>query len=279
MEEGQKNALTELSEDSRAKISHNPQTRPAERIKYSADDILDETKSGDKSSILTNVKAPDPDFESELAKTRETLSRNPIIRAFDKSHRIVTWSVICAICFGFALLIFPTLLQKAAEYDPKAINPDTGLTNEETRWNNFTNNIRSTVYDLSSDDSADSEAAVIDYFNQLLEDYTGVADEMDIRSIWAEYYINLGKPESALDVLLAADTNYDQPADNDPDLPSYFERVAHYYRLLRDTYSALGEEAQAASVQRTYDAILDEKIRTSNLNIPTTEELNSAENE
>ncbi len=261
---------TELDEGSRAKIKHDPHTRVAEEVKYSADDILDETVAGTQDDIIQNVKTPDPDFQEELQKTRETLKKNFLVRLFDREHKAVTFSVICAVLAALVLLIAPTLISKP--YDPKAINPETGLTNQETEWNNFTDNIRSNIQILSTEDATEPESAVIKYFEELLEDYTGIADQMDIRVIWAEYYLNFGKNEEALNVLKATNTEYNQPSDDDPDLPSYFERVSRYYRLLRDTYAILGEQAQAEETQRIYDAILDEKIRTAGLNLKTSQE-------
>lgn len=250
-----------LAEDARAKIEHDPQTRVAERINYSADDILDETMAGRPGELLTNVKAPDPDFNEELAKTRETLSKNPIVRLFNKENRIVTWSVITAVVVGLVLLITPTLISKKYEYDPNAINPDTGFSNRETDWLDFADAVRGTVNEMKSEDATEPEFEILQYFDELHETYTGVAQRMDIDVIKAEYYESFELYRDALNVLLATDTDYEQPADTDPDIVAYFQRIERYYNLLQSLYLKNGDTGMADYVRQQVEEINTEDNR------------------
>lgn len=253
----------ELNEDSRAKISHDPHTRVKEEVKYSADDILDETVAGTQDHIIQNVKTPDPDFQAELEKTRENLRKSPLLTIFDKEHKATTFSVICAVLAALVLLVVPTLISKP--YDPKAINPETGYTNEETQWNKFTDDIRSTVNSMHNPEASDPEEAILNYFNELLEDHRGIAEQIDIYIIRAEYYSNFGRHAEAVGQLTNIDvSDYKQPLIDDPDLNAYFERMYKYYTLARNLYEAIDEQASVTEINQKIDDLLNEKIRTYN---------------
>ncbi|MDO4986894.1 MAG: hypothetical protein Q4E46_01060 [Candidatus Saccharibacteria bacterium] len=253
----------ELDEGSRAKIEHDPHTRVKEEVKYSADDILDETVAGTQDEIIQNVKTPDPDFQAELQKTRETLKRNFLVRLFDREHKATTFSVLCAILAALVLLIVPTLIPKG--YDPKAINPETGYSNEETEWLKFTDDVRGTVNSMSTPDAENPEEGILKYFDELLEDHKGIAEQIDIYIIRAEYYTNFGRHAEAVGQLTNIDvSDYKQPLVDDPDLGAYFERMFKYYTLVRDLYAALDEQAQVTEYNKLIDDLLNEKIRTYN---------------
>ena len=268
----------ELDEGSRAKIEHDPHTRVKEEVKYSADDILDETVAGTQDEIIQNVKTPDPDFQAELQKTRETLKRNFLVRLFDREHKAITFSVICAILAALVLLIVPTLIPN--KYDPKAVNPETGYSNEETEWLKFSDDVRSTVQSMATPDATTPEQPILDYFDELLEDHIGIAEQIDIYIIRAEYYSNLGYHAEAVGQLTTIDVNEDkQPSDIDPAVTAYFERMYKYYTLVRDLYSSIGEESSAKDAQESIDALLDEKLRVYNLDndAPLSTETNQTE--
>ena len=183
MEQGQKQSFTRLTENTRNKIFHAPNTRSKERIQYSSDDILGESISSGKDAIITNVKEPDPQFDEELNKTKEILKNSVIIRPFNKDNKLTTCSVVLAVMVSIILLSISTYKANHVHEDPYAINPETGLTNQETRWNTFTDMIRYRVIDLSDEESDLPQKEVIQYFDELLEDYSGVADRMDILTI------------------------------------------------------------------------------------------------
>lgn len=295
MEEGHNQAADELSlnreearaenaklfeEGSRTKISHAPGTRAEEKekIKYSSDDILDTSMAGQNKNLFTNVKTPDPDFKTELDKTRATVRsrvdtsiKNPLKRLsnffFGKDHQTITFSTLGAVAVALLLLTIPNLLTKPATN----IDPETGYSEEEAQWLKFTDNIRNTISMLDYENPTEYEdgtkspsSAVLTYFSELLEEYKGSAEQLDIKMIKAEYYSNFGLYEDAVGFLTGAAFDYEQPADSDPDVNAYFERMTDYYLLLIRLENAAGEEANAAEHRRQLDALLDEKIRVYN---------------
>ena len=276
-----KNTFTELPENTRAKIIHEAHHK-VNRVDYSSDDILDSTMAGSENNLFTNIKEPDPDFKEELQKTRSTLRDrilSPFRYLFAKERRAVSISVICGILAAITLLVMPNVIlsirnaNKAAT-DPNAINPTTGFTNRETDWLEYTNSIRSTVAVMSSGEATEPEEQVIRFFEQQLEENEGVAPQMDIRVIWSEYYEGLGRAEEALNVLLATDLDYDQPADDDPDIDAYFNRFSRYYQALWFAYYYMGDTAMASHISKLAGEIENERARIHSLGAdPEVEEI------
>lgn len=282
-----------LPENSAVKIAHAPGTK-SEKVVFSSTDIVDNTLAGSNPNLMTNVrerksvgdkikeasnrankraKADSEKFSKDL-KTKSAKVKDFF---FGGEHRVVTLSTIAAILVAVALLIIPSLFKVTSSSDnPLAIDPETGLSNRETEWQAFTNMIRTRVYELSESDRTQPQDAVRKYFDELLAAYRGVAQHLDIRSIEAEYYLNLGLNYEALSALESVDPDeYKQPVDTDSDLPAYFDRVLRYYDLLASAETAIGADTIAEEVRVKYNAVYDEYARVRGL--PSTAELESSE--
>lgn len=267
------NASSTPLTESRVKISHAPNTKN-ERVDFSSDDILDSTLAGTRSDPFVNVREK-KSLKDATEKARiEAKSRLEDLRAknsqkaetalekftsiFQPPRLKITLSVLAAALLAVCLLIAPSLT-KSAKTDPLAINPETGYTNRETEWDTFTNMVRTRVYELSEPDRTAPQDAVLTYFEELLEDYRGIAQHLDIRSLEAEYYLNLGLSSDAIVALESVDpAEYQQPASTDPDLPAYYERLLNYYDLLASAYSAAGYESLSEEASAKYRAVFAE---------------------
>jgi len=225
----------DFSENASVKIEHSGEVKA--NVDYSSADILDSSLAGTAKNPFVNVKEK-KDLKKDLKVATDNLKRTTEeagkrtrkgISGFFESIRIkffgtkerreVTFSVLGAAVVGVVLLLIPAIFaQKTSIADPTAINPDTGYTNRETEWQAFTDIVRVNVHDYANSETEDPDTLIEDYLNGLIRDYPGIAYRMDLNTIKAEYYLNKGDIARALDILRSVDTEYQQPADDDPDI-------------------------------------------------------------
>ena len=266
--------VSDLSEDARVKIAHDPHKK-VENVDYSSEDILDSSMAGARPSYFVNVKEK-KDISKDLKKAGENLQKAgedaskkaktgfakiaaPVKKLFaTKERREVTFSVIGASLVAICLLLAPAIFGvKTGSDDPLAINPKTGYTNRETQWNSFTNMVRSRVYELSEPDRTTPQIAVETYFEELLRDYRGIVQHIDIRCIEAEYYLNMGYGAEALAALQSVDiSEYPKLDKTDADFQSHLGRLDNYYSMLTSAYMAIGEEAMADAAEEEYKSLV-----------------------
>ncbi len=276
----------DFSENASVKIEHSGEVK--ENVDFSSADILDSTLAGTAKNPFVNVKEK-KDLKKDLKEATDNLKRTTeeagkrtkkgISGFFEnirakffgtKERREVTFSVLGAAVVGLILLFIPALTARRTD-DPLAVNPETGYTNRETEWQSFTEMLRARVYDLSEPDRTAPQDAVITYFNEQKNNYRGVAQLMDIASIEAEYFLNLGLGTDALVALEAIDPDeYVAPAEDDPDYPAYLERKLNYFDLLTAAYEATGASALAEEAKVKSDTLYADYAKF--YNMPTVTE-------
>ncbi len=288
MKEGQDKAYTELPKDARVKIKHEPNRRAPERIKYSSDDILDSTLAGTSDDPFVKVQESEQERSAKKAEKRQKVLdfiKNRIWRPvvtfvksfFTPEKRPVTLSVLGAIVVAILLLTVPNLFKPSVDTSSDH-DPVTGLSNQEVTWLEYMNVVRAQVYEYQGSDFSAPKQEVLTYFSELLEDHPYVAEQLDIRTLQAEFYENFGMDQEALQMLKAANTDYPQPSDDNSDISAYFSRSLHYYRKLRDINARLGYSTEAAAAQKKIDQLNSELLRITGLDL-TLQPANSGDSE